>query len=97
MLPSASRQRTPNRNSSPSAGIEERVALHVEEEVARRRLRQQAEPALLLRLEQVDEDLVLAVAVELERRLVAQRLERVRREPADAEVGRATPRARSAS
>ena len=46
------------------------------------------EPPLLLGLEQVDADLVLAVAVELQRSLVAERLERVRREPADAQIGR---------
>ena len=34
------------------------------------------------------EDLVVAIAVELQRRLVAERLDHRRREPADAEVGR---------
>ena len=64
----------------PAGGLEERVALHVEEEVAGRGRRQEAEAALVLRLEQAAGELVGAAAVELEAGLVAQRVEHRRRD-----------------
>ena len=59
----------------PAGGLEERVALHVEEEVTGRGRRQEAQAALVLRLEQAACELVGAAAVELEAGLVAQGVE----------------------
>ena len=69
----------PQRYSRLPSLIPERVALEVEEEVARRRVGQQREARVRLRLQEL---VVVAAALaraQLERRLAAELLERVRR------------------
>ena len=70
----------------PAVGRPERVALDVEEDVARRGLRQQLEAALRRRLEQVIRVPPGHACAVLERGLVAQRLEGARRHARDLAV-----------
>ncbi len=72
----------------PAVGRPERVALDVEEDVARRGLRQQLEAALRRRLEQVIRVPPGHACAVLERGLVAQRLEGARRHARDLAVRR---------
>ena len=79
----------------PAARVPERVALEVEEEVARRRIGQQREAALRLRLEQ---DVAVASGLarrELELGLLADARERVRRKAGRRLLGGARPSAAS--
>ena len=87
MPPSASRQRTPKRNSSPAAGSKSGSPSMSKKRSPSDGSGRRPRPRFSSGREQMDEDLVLAVPVELQRRLVTQRLERVRRESADAEAG----------
>ena len=63
----------------PARGLVERVALHVEPDVARVGLGQQAEAAILLVGQELVEIAVLAAAAQLQLGLVADRLERLLR------------------
>ena len=68
--------------------LEERVAFHVEEDVAGRGRREKAEAFLLNGLEQVSDELAGVAAVELEPGLVAEPLEHGPSEPLDLQFGR---------
>ena len=70
--------RDPVQVLEPAAGLPERVALDVVEEVARRRSREQPEAAPLGRLQELVAVRARAPRGELERGLVAERLERRR-------------------
>ena len=92
----AVRVRDPVQVLEPAARLPERVALDVVEEVARRRRREEPEPAALGRREQLVAVRAGAARGELERGLVAERLERRRRDVRNGRAGgqcRRAPRA----
>jgi hypothetical protein len=72
----------------PSRRLPERVALDVEHDVAHRRPRQPVEAALGLDRERVPGEFSGRPVMKLQTRLIAQRLEGVRRDPIDLRVRR---------
>ena len=75
----------PEQELEPPRGLEDRVVFEVEHDVAKRRLRQQVEPTPLLDLPRAPDQAPFPLALELDRRLLAQPVGRLLRKLADPE------------